>query len=385
MALMFGVLVTVNATELLQTPFCRTCAFPEFEPEATLATIWPSLQLMTDPGAVPSDTCPVPCTLPKPDPVMVTCVPAEALVGVTLVMVAVFTVKETELETAPFCETRTIPEAEPVDTVAVIWVSLQLTTAPKLLPKYTVPEPCVVPKPEPVIVTWAPAAPVFGDTLVMAGVGRTVNSTGLLFAPDIVTTTLPVVAPDGTMTEILVGLQFVAVAAMPLNVTVLLPCAVSKPLPRIATMAPTGPAAGVKPVTISGTVKLAPLLTEPSAVVTTTFPVVAPAGTYAVMLVSLQLPMDAEVPLKVTLWPNPVPKFDPAIVTKVPGAPDVGDKLVIEGAETTVNNIPLLFTLDTVTTTLPVVAPDGTATTMPVGPQLATVAAVPLKVTVLAP
>ncbi len=46
---------------------------------------------------------------------------------------------------------------------------------------------------------------------------------------------------------------------------------------------------------------------------------------------------------------------------------------------------PLLATPPTVTTTFPVVAPFGTGATILVALQLVTVAAVPLKVTVLAP
>ena len=48
----------------------------------------------------------------------------------------------------------------------------------------------------------------------------------------------------------------------------------------------------------------------------------------------------------------------------------------------TVNAAPLLATLATVTTTLPVVAPVGTGTTMVVADQLMGVAAAPLNVTV---
>jgi hypothetical protein len=53
--------------------------------------------------------------------------------------------------------------------------------------------------------------------------------------------------------------------------------------------------------------------------------------------------------------------------------------------EATVKRAPLLATPDSVITTLPVVAPVGTGTTMLVGLQLGGVAAVPLKVTVLEP
>jgi hypothetical protein len=67
----------------------------------------------------------------------------------------------------------------------------------------------------------------------------------------------------------------------------------------------------------------------------------------------------------------------------VPGAPNVGDKLVIEGAGT-VKITPLLCVPPIgVTTTTPVVAPYGTAVKIEVLPQLLiVVAAVPLNVTV---
>ena len=54
------------------------------------------------------------------------------------------------------------------------------------------------------------------------GAEVTVNNTALLAAPFTVTTTLPVVAPAGTGTTMLAALQLVGVAAVPLNVTVLL-------------------------------------------------------------------------------------------------------------------------------------------------------------------
>jgi hypothetical protein len=78
-------------------------------------------------------------------------------------------------------------------------------------------------------------------------------------------------------------------------------------------------------------VKFFPLLATPPTV-TTTFPVVAALGTVALMLVDPQLVTDAEVPLKVTvLLPCDVPKFEPVIVTDVPTAPDVGERLEMVG------------------------------------------------------
>jgi hypothetical protein len=96
----------------------------------------------------------------------------------------------------------------------------------------------------------------------------------------------------------------------------------------------------------------------------------------------------AVVPLNLTvLVPCVAPKFAPATVTGAPTGPDVGERLVMLGADTvgTVNGRPLLATPDTVATTLPVVAPTGTGTKMLVADQLVGVAVVPLNVTVLVP
>ena len=79
------------------------------------------------------------------------------------------------------------------------------------------------------------------------------------------------------------------------------------------------------------------------------------------------------------------PKFVPVIVTDVPTAPEVGDRLVMLGVGRTVKLTPLLSTPLACTTTLPVMAPVGTGATIDVALQLVGVAAVPLKVTVLLP
>jgi hypothetical protein len=118
-----------------------------------------------------------------------------------------------------------------------------------------------------------------------------------------VTTTFPVVAPLGTGTTILVALQLVTVAVVPLNFTVLLPCVDPKVVPVIVTEAPTAPEVGDRLVILGTTVKLDPLLFTPLAN-TTTFPVVAPLGTVVAMLVALQLVTVAVVPLNFTV-PEP--------------------------------------------------------------------------------
>src|SRR5580704_18402384 len=79
------------------------------------------------------------------------------------------------------------------------------------------------------------------------------------------------------------------------------------------------------------TAKLMLLLATPPTV-TTTFPVVAPAGTGTTMLVALQLVGAAPIPLKLTvLVPWLAPKFAPVIVTDVPKTPDVGCRVVMLG------------------------------------------------------
>src|SRR5215471_7234791 len=161
--------------------------------------------------------------------------------------------------------------------------------------------------------------------------GVTVKLTPLLAVPPTVTTTLPVVAPLGTGTTMLPLLQLVGVAAVPLKVTVLVPCVPPNPVPLMVTDVPTGPKVGDRLPMPGVTVKLTPLLAFPPTV-TTTLPVVAPLGTGTAILILLQLVGVAVVPLNATvLVPWVEPKVVPAMVTDVPTAPDAGDKLVIFG------------------------------------------------------
>src|SRR5580692_9228806 len=88
----------------------------------------------------------------------------------------------------------------------------------------------------PVIVTDEPGAPEGADKLVMAGAGVALKETALLGAPPTVTIKFPGVAPVGTSTVSVLAVQAtVVVAAVPLNVTVLVPCAPPKPDPVMVT------------------------------------------------------------------------------------------------------------------------------------------------------
>src|SRR2546425_411971 len=166
--------------------------------------------------------------------------------------------------------------------------------------------------------------------------GRTEKFTALLAAPPTVTSTFPVVVPGGTGTTMLVALQLAGVPAVPLKVIVLAPCVAPKFAPLTVTDVPTTPDVGFRLVMLGGggvTVKFIPLLATPPTV-TTTLPVVAPAGAGATMLVALQLVGVPAVPLRVSvLVPCVAPKFAPVIATDVPSTPDVGFKLVILGGE----------------------------------------------------
>jgi len=385
---MLGADTTVNETPLLALLPTVTTTLPVVAPVGTVATIDVALQLPIVVAVVPLNfTVLVPWVDPKFNPVIVTDAPTAPEVGDKLVMLG-NTVNATPLLFTPLANTTTLPVVAPVGTVTLIDVALQLETVAVVELNFTVPVPWAEPKFVPVIVTDAPTAPEVGDKLVMLGAATTVNETPLLFTPLAFTTTLPVVAPVGTVATIDVALQLpIVVTAVPLNFTVLVPWVEPKFVPVIVTDAPTAPVVGDKLVMLGAatTVNDTPLLAL-LPTVTTTLPVVAPVGTVATIDVALQLPMVvAVVPLNFTvLVPWVDPKFNPVIVTDAPTAPEVGDKLVMLG--NTVNDTPLLALLPTVTTTLPVVAPVGTVATIDVALQLPiVVAVVPLNFTVLVP
>jgi hypothetical protein len=139
-----------------------------------------------------------------------------------------------------------LPVVAPDGTVTPIVVAFQVDTVALVPLNLTVPLPWLDPKFAPVMVTAAPTAPEFAERLEMLGVASTVKLTPLLAWLETVTTTFPVVAPEGTVTLTLVALQFVTAALVPLNLTVLLPWVGPKVVPAIVTDAPTAAALGVR-------------------------------------------------------------------------------------------------------------------------------------------
>src|SRR5499433_1031586 len=384
--------VTVKLTPLLARPPTVTPPLPVVAPAGTVTAMLVLPQVVAVAAVPLKVTVLLPCVAPKFVPVIVTGVPTVPEVGLRVLIVGAeaVTVKLTPLLARPPTVTTTLPVVAPAGTVTAMLVLPQVVAVAAVPLKVTVLLPCVAPKFVPVIVTGVPTVPEVGLRVLIVGAEAvTVKLTPLLARPPTVTPPLPVVAPAGTVTAMLVLPQVVAVAAVPLKVTVLLPCVAPKFVPVIVTGVPTVPEVGLRVLIVGAeavTVKLTPLLARPPTV-TTTLPVVAPAGTVTAMLVLPQVVAVAAVPLKVTvLLPCVAPKFVPVIVTGVPTVPEVGLRVLIVGAEAvTVKLTPLLARPPTVTTTLPVVAPAGTVTAMLVLPQVVAVAAVPLKVTVLLP
>ena len=322
--------------------------------------------------------------MPKVFPLIVTGVPAMPEFGERPVMLGGTVKLMPLLPTPPSAITTTFPVVADGGTTTEILEALQLVGA--AAPPLNVTLPALDPKLAPEIVIGVPTTPLATERLVMFGAGVTVNGTpGLATPPAAVTTTFPVVVPVRTDTPMLVELQLVMVSVFPLNFTEPLPCDGPKLLPAIVTLEPIAPEFGLR-LLIAGagvTVNVTPPDDTPPAAVTTTFPVVAPAGTTATMLLALQLVIVAVVPLNFTLpLPCVAPKLLPATVIDDPTAPVFGLRLVMLGAEVMVKDLPALaIPPAAVTTTLPVVAPVGTVATMLLALQLVTVAAVPLNFT----
>ena len=153
---------------------------------------------------------------------------------------------------------------------------------------------------------------------------------------EVVTLILPVEAPNGTTAMMVVLLTTVtASAGLPLNATCVTPLNLA---PVMVTGVPTVPSDGVNPVIVGGylTVNDPALWPVPAAVVTLIRPVVAPAGTVALICADDTTVKLAEVPLNLT---DVAPlKPLPLMVTVVPTGPLAGEKDEITGGLVTEND-----------------------------------------------
>jgi hypothetical protein len=251
-------------------------------------------------------------------------------------VVTVVTVKFVELVAVPLGVVTEIgPVVAPVGTVALIRVAFCTEKVAETPLKRTAVAPV---KFVPLILTEVPTGPLVGlnDVIVGAPVAVTVKFVELVAVPvGVVTRIGPVVAPVGTVTVILVPAPFTVKpgAFTLLNETAVAPV---KLVPLIWTEVPTGPLVGLNDVIVGApvvvTVKFVELVAVPSGLATAIGPVVAPAGTVAVIFCALSIVNVADVPLKVTLVTLGPLKFWPWIVTEVPTGPLAGENELIVGA-----------------------------------------------------
>jgi hypothetical protein len=154
------------------TPPTVTITAPVVAVEGTVAVICVSDHVVMLALARGEKLTEFPVWVPKPVPLIWTSVPTDALAGDKLVMIGFDIVNKTsELLPTVFTVTSTVPVEALAGTVAMIWLSLQLTTLPRVPPKFTVLDPFVVWKPEPFIVTCVPTIPLVGEMLLTAGGG----------------------------------------------------------------------------------------------------------------------------------------------------------------------------------------------------------------------
>jgi hypothetical protein len=196
-----------------------------------------------------------------------------------------------------------------------------------------------------------------------------------------VTVTGPVVAPDGTVVVIEVAETTVNVAVVPLNFTPVTPVKLD---PVMVTAVPTGPMVGENDViTGSPMTKLAALTPVLIGVVTLIFPVVAPAGTVAVICVG-EFTVNAVAFVALNFTTDALHRFVPVMVTTVvPAVPNAGLNPVTVGTPAAVyvkGTLSVSGPVGLVTCTTPVVE-HGAVVAMWVPSVIVKVAATPLNVT----
>jgi len=324
---------TLKLLALVATPpVVVTVSGPVVAPVGTIASICVSVILNGTAAAVPLKLTIVAVASPTPE--IMTSVVTGPLTGENpLIDGASTTVKLSALVTVPPGVVTAIgPVLAPLGTWAMISFALSSVMTVAATPLNVTADS--FDRFVPVMVTFVPIGPIIGLKLPIVGARITVNVVALVAVPaGEITEINPVDAPTGTVAMISVADTTVKVTAgVPLKST---PVAVARLLPLICTLVPTGPLAGEKPVIVGGgvTVKLLGVsdadVAVPPAVVTDTRPVEAPAGTIAVIFMSVLTVKLAAVPLKLTAVAPLKPV--PLMTTLVPTTPLVGLKLVIVG------------------------------------------------------
>jgi hypothetical protein len=194
-----------------------------------------------------------------------------------------------------------------------------------------------------------------------------------------------VVAPTGTVVVIVVEVDPVTVADVPLKATARSVGLLLKLVPEIVTVVPAAPDPGLNEVSVGvgRTVKLVALVKVTPLTVRDIVPVVAPAGTVVVMEVEVDAVTTAVVPLNETiLFAGVVLKLVPDKITVAPTAPEAGSNPVSVGEPGTVKIEALVTVTPAVVTVInPVAAPIGTVAEIVVAFDEVTVAVTPLNFT----
>jgi hypothetical protein len=250
----------VNVTPLLATPpAALTTTEPVLAEEGTFAEMLVSVHELIVALLPPKVTPPVPREPPKFDPFIVTVALAAPESGERLLILGEGTIVSIKLLLVSPAEVvkTTLPVTAPDGITKFTALLLQEVTEAGVPLTVTPPVPLEAPKPSPPRITADPMAPLPGVAASMRG--STVNAAPLLVTPVTVTTTLPVVAENGTLARIVPSLhEFTVAAIVPLNVTLLLPCVAPKPDPEIVTTVPVVPLVGVSELIVWQVLRVVP-------------------------------------------------------------------------------------------------------------------------------
>jgi hypothetical protein len=350
-------------------------------PSPTTAVIVVAFTTLNDVAAVPpNETAVAPV---KYVPVIVTVIPGAAVVGVKDVMVgASINVNPASDPVPSGVVTITLPEAPDPTTAVMVSAESTIYDAAAVPPKDTAEAPV---KSVPVIVIVAPAIATVGVKFVTVGVSVVVyvNPANDADPPAVVTITLPEAPNPTTAVMIVEETTVYDLAASPPKKT---PVAPVKLVPLIVIVAPINPEVGLKDVMVGAGTKVNSVKDAvPPAVVTDTAPV-EPAPTTAVIEVADTTVNEVAAVTPKSTIVAPV-KFVPVIVIVEFVPADVGVNEVMVGANAELKINPDIEAVPpiVVTLTLPDVPVPTTAVMVVAFTTVYDLAAVPPKVTAVAP
>src|SRR5437588_763513 len=294
-------------------PRVVTVMRPLVAPAGTWPLIWWSESTLAPGSGTPLNLTWV--TSVKPEPAIVTAVPAGPLPGLKEVIRG-STLNVPALWPEPEgVTTVSLPVEASGGTSTVVWVWVTVAGSARTPLKS---RPVAPPKALPLIVTLAPTSAEPGEKPATRGVTSRVAAL-VAVPPGVVTVICPSLAVAGTISRNWVRERTLKPALTPCTLTALTP---PKPVPSTTTGLPGAAAPGAKPE-IVGTAR------KPLALTAVSFPVEAAAGTSTVIWVGVTVAGRARTPLKRT--PVAPPKAFPLIVTLAPTGAAPGAKPTTRG------------------------------------------------------